>query len=118
MSKNYNNYDNLFNNISATSSDEAGFWPVINKPSSTAYDSQSAFLLYIPPFSFSISSTKNGTTSVNWTAASSEFVKPVTFLPSTNDFPSVFFVCLKTAGAWQTAATVLLFLIKYDKYIC
>lgn len=61
----------------------------------------------MPPFVFSMSSTRNGTTSVSSTAASSLFEKPVTFRPFTNDAPDGSFTLRSTPGAWQTAATGL-----------
>src|ERR1700736_5639407 len=60
----------------------------------------------MPPFSLSISSTRNGTTWVSPMAASSELAKPVTDLPLTKGEPSGAFVWLKAAGPRHTAATV------------
>lgn len=63
----------------ATALLDDGFWPVTRLASAIAYSPQSSgALLYSPPISLSLSSSKNGTTSVLPTAASSELLKPVT----------------------------------------
>ncbi|MNV74484.1 hypothetical protein D3C71_1677060 [compost metagenome] len=73
----------------------------------TTYEPQSGPFEYTPPFAFSSSSTRNGTTSVRPTPASSVFVKPVTCLPATRGLPSADFTWRSTPGAWQTSATGL-----------
>src|ERR1700685_904535 len=67
--------------------EDAGFWPVTRRPSTTENGCQSATFSKIAPSRSSSSSTRKGTTCVSWTAASSPFVKPVTRLPFTSGSP-------------------------------
>src|SRR6476646_8981338 len=68
----------------AASVDDAGFCPVMRRPSVITKLSQSfAAFSYRPPCFFSSSSTKKGTTLVRCTASSSLLEKPVTCFPLT-----------------------------------
>src|SRR5215467_5028091 len=91
----------------AAGPDEAGFWPVISNPSVTTWTPQFLTLEKVAPRRSSSSSTRNGTTLVRPTSASSPSVNPVTFLPSTNGLPAAVLTWRRTPGAWQTSATGL-----------
>src|SRR4051794_7224806 len=91
----------------AAGPDDAGFWPVINIPSTTRWTPQSFTLEKVAPRLIISSSTRNGTTLVNPTSASSPLVKPVTVLPSTSNLPSGVLTCLRVPVEWQTTATIL-----------
>ena len=69
--------------VCATAVEDAGFWPVIRRPSTTTKLCQLGAFSKCPPKRFSSSSTRNGTTLVRCTSSSSLFVKPVTRLPFT-----------------------------------
>ncbi len=76
-----------FRRKAAAGVEEAGFWPVISRPSLTTYAAMSSPFEYVAPWDRSSFSTRKGTTSVNLTAASSVLANPVTLLPSTNGLP-------------------------------
>src|SRR5262249_42628676 len=68
----------IFTIASATARVDAGFWPVTSFRPTTTCSANGAALVYRPPAARSASSSRNGTTSVSFTAASSAFENPVT----------------------------------------
>src|SRR5262249_14210557 len=91
--------------VRAVCFDDPGFCPVISRPSWTTCTPQSAVFENLAPCAFSTSSSRYGTTSTSCTAASSEFVKPVTERPFAIGAPSGAFTFVRIPGAWQTSAT-------------
>ena len=71
----------------AATVEDAGFCPVMRRPSTTENGCQSATFSKIAPSRSSSSSTRNGTTRVSFTASSSLLVKPVTCLPFASGSP-------------------------------
>jgi hypothetical protein len=59
------------NRFCAAKVEDAGFWPVMSRPSTTENGCQLASFSKIAPSRNSSSSTRNGTTWVSWTSASS-----------------------------------------------
>ena len=71
----------------AATVEEAGFCPVIKRPSTVAKGCQFAIFSKMAPNRSNSSSTRKGTTWVSFTASSSPFVNPVTRLPLTIGTP-------------------------------
>jgi hypothetical protein len=91
-----------FKRASAVIVEDAGFCPVIRRPSVIEKGCQFSFFSKIAPSRNNSSYTRNGTTFVSFITSSSPFVKPVTRLPFTSG-SSLYLTWRSTPGEWQTS---------------